>query len=101
MNDARRSGSPPRALRTSYVGLALKHPFMAGASPLSANLDDVRRLEDAGAAAIVLHSLFEEQITEAETGRIHDLDPVDDPAHAPLIEPFPASGEYPLRPDEY
>ena len=55
---------------TSYMGLQLHHPFMAGASPLSAHLDGVRRLEDAGTAAIVLPSLFEEQITEAASGRI-------------------------------
>ena len=68
------SVEPPQAssvdTSTSYMGLRLRHPFMAGASPLSAHLDGVRQLEDAGAAAIVLHSLFEEQITEAQTGRI-------------------------------
>lgn len=49
-------------LQTSYLGLTLKNPLMPGASPLVDNLDLVRRLEDAGAAAIVMHSLFEEQI---------------------------------------
>lgn len=49
-------------LATTYMGLELAHPLIAGASPLSASLDGVRRLEDAGAAAIVLPSLFEEQI---------------------------------------
>ena len=48
---------------TTYLGLRLSHPFIAGASPLAANLDTVRRLEDAGCAALVMHSLFEEQIT--------------------------------------
>ena len=62
---------------TTYLGLRLEHPFMAGASPLSAELDSVKRLEDAGVAAIVLHSLFEEQITQAASGRIHQMDPVD------------------------
>jgi len=53
---------------TEYLGLGLAHPFVAGASPLSGDLDNVRRLEDAGAAAIVLPSLFEEDIvTYAET----------------------------------
>lgn len=51
-------------LTTTYLGLALPHPFVCGASPLSADLDMVLRLEDAGAAAIVTHSLFEEQIVE-------------------------------------
>ena len=52
---------------TSYLGLRLEHPFIAGASPLGYHVDTVKRLEDAGCAAVVLHSLFEEQITfEAE-----------------------------------
>ena len=49
-------------LSTTYLGFRLPHPLMPGASPLSADLDTVRRLEDAGAAAIILPSLFEEQI---------------------------------------
>jgi dihydroorotate dehydrogenase (fumarate) len=48
-------------LRTKYLGLELEHPLILGASPLSENLDAVRRAEDSGAAAIVLRSLFEEQ----------------------------------------
>jgi len=50
-------------LSTTYLGLKLKHPLMPGASPLADDLGSVRRLEDAGASAIVLRSLFEEQIT--------------------------------------
>ena len=49
-------------LTTRYLGLTLPHPFMPGASPLTEDLDMVARLEDAGAAAIVMHSLFEEEI---------------------------------------
>jgi dihydroorotate dehydrogenase (fumarate) len=49
-------------LQTTYLGLELAHPIVCGASPMSADLDMVQRLEDAGAAAIVMHSLFEEQI---------------------------------------
>lgn len=53
-------------LSTRYLGLRLPHPLIVGASPLGDTLDGVRRLEDAGAAAIVLRSLFEEQVdTEA------------------------------------
>jgi dihydroorotate dehydrogenase (fumarate) len=85
---------------TSYMGLKLAHPFMVGASPLSAHLDTVKRLEDAGAAAIVLHSLFEEQITMAQSGRIHRRDPLE-PEFAEALAPFPASEEYPLAPEEY
>ncbi|HET7698987.1 MAG TPA: dihydroorotate dehydrogenase-like protein [Vicinamibacterales bacterium] len=89
------------ATETVYLGLRLAHPFIAGASPLSAKLRDVRRLEDANAAAIVLHSLFEEQITEAESGQIHGVDPLEDAGFAPLIDTFPAAREYRLAPDEY
>ena len=60
-------------LSTTYLGLRLPHPFMAGASPLVDHLDTVRRLEDAGSAAIVMRSLFEEQISMAETGKIHHM----------------------------
>jgi hypothetical protein len=49
-------------LATNYMGLELAHPLMPGASPLADDLDAVRRLEDAGASAIVMRSLFEEQI---------------------------------------
>lgn len=49
-------------LSTKYLGLPLAHPLMAGASPLSHDLDSIRKLEDVGSSAIVLHSLFEEQI---------------------------------------
>ena len=53
-------------LSTTYLGLHLPHPLMPGSSPLADDLDTVRRLEDAGAAAIVLRSLFEEQIVGEE-----------------------------------
>ena len=49
-------------LRIDYLGMKLAHPLVPGASPMSLNRDDVRRFEEAGAAAIVLPSLFEEQI---------------------------------------
>ena len=50
-------------LSTKYLGLKLKNPLVASAGPLTRDLDNVRRLEDVGASAIVFHSLFEEQIT--------------------------------------
>lgn len=55
-------------LETEYLGLKLKHPLIAGASPLADDLFKVRRLEDAGAAAITMYSLFEEQITQNTVG---------------------------------
>src|ERR1017187_8200768 len=51
-------------LGTDYLGLKLRTPLVASASPLSHELDGIRRLEDAGASAVVLYSLFEEQITQ-------------------------------------
>jgi dihydroorotate dehydrogenase (fumarate) len=88
-------------ISTTYMGLRLRNPFMAGASPLSAHLDGVKRLEDAGAGAIVLHSLFEEQITEAQSGRIRGMDASDDPQFAERLAGFPSGRDYPQSPDEY
>src|SRR6185503_19399140 len=85
---------------TSYLGLPLPHPFMAGASPLGYHLDSIRRLEDAGCAAVVLPSLFEEQITLEATGHIRHKDPLDQEFAATLAS-FPAAGDYPLGPEEY
>ena len=50
-------------LSTTYMGLKLKNPIVPSASPLSEEIDNYRRMEDAGAAAVVNYSLFEEQIT--------------------------------------
>ncbi len=49
-------------LTTTYMGLRLRSPLVPSASPLSKNIDDIKRMEDAGAAAVVMHSLFEEQL---------------------------------------
>ena len=49
-------------LSTSYLGLKLKNPLIAGSSPLTASLDNLKRCEDAGLSAVVLKSIFEEQI---------------------------------------
>ena len=86
--------------RTSYLGMRLAHPFIAGASPLSYRLDTIKRLEDAGCAAVVLHSMFEEQITREYSGRVADVN-VFDVDFADILAAFPDPGEYPLGPDEY
>jgi dihydroorotate dehydrogenase (fumarate) len=57
-------------LTTTYLGLELKNPIIAGASPLTASLESIKRLEEHGAAAVVMHSLFEEQINH----EMHELD---------------------------
>ena len=87
-------------LETKYLGLTLAHPFMVGASPLADHLDTVKRLEDSGSAAIVLRSLFEEQITMAESARIHHMDPLD-PEFAVMLATFPRPDTYPLSPERY
>jgi dihydroorotate dehydrogenase (fumarate) len=73
-------------LATSYMGLQLRNPLVASASPLSYTLDGVRRLADAGVGAIVLYSLFEEQLREEEARRAQVVD-----AHA---ESFPEALDY-------
>jgi dihydroorotate dehydrogenase (fumarate) len=87
-------------LSSRYLGLTLPHPVMAGASPLSHDLDAVRRLEDAGAAAIVMHSLFEEQITRDELGMVHNIE-VHENAHAEALSYFPAADDFALGPSRY
>jgi len=87
-------------LRTSYLGMTLDHPFIAGASPFGYHLDTIKRLEDAGCAAVVLHSLFEEQITDVQAGHIAHVDVFEDGLHQTLSA-FPSRHEYPLGPDEY
>lgn len=87
-------------LSTNYLGLTLAHPFMVGASPLVDHLDTVKRLEDGGSAAIVLHSLFEEQISMAESGRIHQMDPFEK-QFAGALAGFPLPERYALSPEAY
>ena len=85
---------------TSFLGFRLPHPFIAGASPLGFDLDTVKRLEDGGCAAIVIPSLFEEQITLTGTGRIHQRDPLDVEWTGALAQ-FPGAADYALTPDAY
>ena len=87
-------------LKTTYLGLPLKNPIMPGASPLVDHLDNVRRLEDAGAAAIVMHSLFEEQITSQQLAEFaHTENPAESFAEATSF--FPRLEDYALGPDRY
>jgi dihydroorotate dehydrogenase (fumarate) len=87
-------------LSTSYLGIGLPHPLVPGASPLADDLDTVKELEDAGAAAIVLRSLFEEQIArEQEATQIH-LERHDN-SFAEAMTYFPSPDSFVLGPDEY
>jgi dihydroorotate dehydrogenase (fumarate) len=85
---------------TTYLGLRLGHPYIAGASPFGHRLDALKRLEDAGCAAVVLHSIFEEQIVATRDGRIRGMDPTD-PAFASSLAHFPPATDYPFEPDDY
>lgn len=86
--------------QTSYMGLELKNPIVPSASPLSRSLDDLRALEDAGAAAIVLYSLFEEQV-ELETGEWSSLMDHGVLSIAEATAYYPTKQEYPRTPDAY
>ena len=87
-------------LTTRYLGLSLAHPFMPGASPLVDDLDVARQLEDAGASAIVMRSLFEEQIQRERHGFTHHTETHAD-ANAEAASYFPAPEEFVLGPDHY
>ncbi len=87
-------------LKTNYLGLTLEHPLMPGASPLADDMDTVRRLEDAGAPAIALYSLFEEQLRPADTGD-HPLVEINEAAFAESLSHFPALTRFAAAPDEY
>jgi dihydroorotate dehydrogenase (fumarate) len=87
-------------LSTTYMGLKLKNPIVPSASPLSASLDSVKRMEDAGAAAITLHSLFEEQVQFEAEALTHFLEHGTD-QFAEALTYFPPMQEYRRQPDEY
>ena len=75
-------------LKTTYMGLELKNPFIAGASGYTANLDRIRQLEEAGAAAVVTASLFEEQIQYERFRLEEDLHQFDN-LYAEMTDFFP------------
>jgi dihydroorotate dehydrogenase (fumarate) len=87
-------------LRTTYMGLSLKHPIVASASPLSEKLDNIKRMEDAGAAAVVMFSLFEEQI-KRENAAIEHLITAGTNSFAESLSYFPDFEDYETGPEEY
>jgi dihydroorotate dehydrogenase (fumarate) len=87
-------------LSVSYLGLKLAHPLMPGASPLVDNIDTVRQLEDAGASAIVMHSLFEEQISGEHLASVYHMEMYAN-SYAEAMSFFPGREEFALGPDEY
>ena len=87
-------------LSTTYLGLSLKNPIVPSASPLSHSLDGIKRLEDSGAAAIVMYSLFEEQI-EHESAELEHYLSYGTESFAEALTYFPESDDYNLGPEEY
>jgi dihydroorotate dehydrogenase (fumarate) len=87
-------------LTTSYLGLALKNPLVASASPLSKRVETVRRLEEAGIAAVVMYSLFEEQIIRESRALDHYLSHGTE-SFAEALTYLPDVGTYSLGPDAY
>jgi dihydroorotate dehydrogenase (fumarate) len=87
-------------LTTEYLGLTLRTPLVPSASPLSQEIDSIRRLEDAGASAVVLYSLFEEQLRQETLELDHHLNEGTD-SFAESLSFFPQAGEFRLGPEGY
>ncbi|MBZ5597996.1 MAG: dihydroorotate dehydrogenase-like protein [Acidobacteriia bacterium] len=87
-------------LTTTYLGMKLRTPLVPSASPLSQELDGIRRLEDAGASAVVLYSLFEEQLRQERFELDHHLTAGTE-SFAESLTYFPQPGEFRLGPEGY
>jgi dihydroorotate dehydrogenase (fumarate) len=87
-------------LRTNYLGLKLRTPLVPSASPLSEHLDNIKRMEDAGAAAVVFHSLFEEQLRREHHELDHYLDQGTE-SYAEALSYFPEPPIFKIGPEAY
>jgi len=87
-------------LTTTYLGKTLKSPLVASASPLSKEIDGIKKMEDAGASAIVLFSLFEEQLIQ-EQRELHYHTTHHNEAYAEALSYFPEPDEFKVGPDGY
>jgi dihydroorotate dehydrogenase (fumarate) len=87
-------------LTTTYLGLKLRTPLVPSASPLSEEIDNLKRMEDAGASAVVLHSLFEEQLRQDRAELAHHLEHGTE-SFAEALTYFPEPEEFSLGPEEY
>ncbi|MDD5140632.1 MAG: dihydroorotate dehydrogenase-like protein [Verrucomicrobiales bacterium] len=87
-------------LTTNYLGLKLASPLVVSASPLSEDVDNIKRMADAGAAAVVLYSLFEEQLRQDRL-ELHQNLQQGTESYAEALTYFPDAGEYRLGPEEY
>jgi len=87
-------------LSTTYMGLKLKNPLVPSASPLTANVESITKLAEAGAGAVVLHSLFEEQIRHEQEELVYYTTQGTE-AYAEMLSFFPEPDDYRRGPDEY
>ncbi|NIV16432.1 MAG: dihydroorotate dehydrogenase-like protein [Aliifodinibius sp.] len=87
-------------LKTNYLGLELKNPLVASASPLSENVEDVKKLERAGVSAVVMYSLFEEQITKESLALDHYMEQGTE-TYAEALSYFPQFGRYSIGAETY
>jgi len=87
-------------LSTTYMGLKLENPLVASASPLCEKIDNIRKMEEAGASAVVLHSLFEEQINR-EGLELDRFLTQGTESYGEMITYFPDLGNYKIGPDDY
>jgi dihydroorotate dehydrogenase (fumarate) len=87
-------------LSTNYMGFKLKNPIVPSASPLSASVDNIRRMEDAGAAAVVMFSIFEEQLKQ-EAASMEDALSSGTDSFAEATTYFPAANDYSVGPERY
>ena len=87
-------------LSTTYMGMKLKNPIVHSASPLTEDVDNIRRLEDAGTSAIVMHSIFEEQITMEGRQLDHYLE-YGTESFGEALSYFPVLESYKNGPEEY
>jgi dihydroorotate dehydrogenase (fumarate) len=87
-------------LKTTYLGLTLENPLVPSASPLSRNVDIIKRAEDAGAGAMVMHSLFEEQVTLESQQLDHYLEYFTE-AFAEALDWYPNREQYQVGPEQY
>jgi dihydroorotate dehydrogenase (fumarate) len=87
-------------LSTNYLGLPLKNPLIASSSPLTLDVGNIRKLEDCGAAAVVLPSIFEEQIND-ELALIERFANAGADSFAEALSYFPSAAAYPAGPDRY
>ena len=87
-------------LATTYLGMQLANPLIAGASPLADDLDTARRLEDAGVGAIVMRSLFEEQLSSERDTSVRHIEMFED-SFSEATSFFPRGSDFALAPDAY